>query len=258
MRAPAMVMRSSTSSMALVIMLVFTRAEASELCYHVCPCQYLTVHPQRALLLLCIVVPACARCPCLRCPCLAAHPLRVCYSRTITTGLHFGADYSRRAMFVVGTQDSCWDSHARILDGAVYWGDGACPASSVVTKCACLDTKDDLIQELMDLDNSAEEAEEIWQDDVAENNGVEPLCVSQDAAICDAAGAVWKSYTNESHWIGHEDFDVAQCAPGHIGECHVARCPINLNSKSSDARAERISSVAIAVPIGLVVARLLG
>ena len=99
---------------------------------------------------------------------------------------------------------------------------------------------------------SAEEAEEIWQEMVAENNGVEPLCVSQDAAICDAAGAVWKYYT-EDQWTDDEDFDMAQCLPEDVGECHVDRCPIDLNSKSSDAHAKRISSVAI----GLVVALLL-
>ncbi len=162
-------------------------------------------------------------------------------------------------MFVVGTQDSCYDAHFRVLDGEAYWGDGACPAGSEVTKCVCLDTKDDIIQGIMeDDDKNATEAEETWEEEVAENNGVEPLCVSQDAAICDAAGAVWKNYTEESHWIDDEDFDVAQCAPGDVGECHVDRCPIVLNSKSSDARAERISSVAIVVPIGLVVALLLG
>ena len=178
-------------------------------------------------------------------------------------------------MFVVGTQDSCFDSHMLVLDGDPGdWDNGACPAGSVATNCVCEDTKDEIIQAIMEEDNvSALEAEEIWQEEVAENNNVEPLCVTKNPTICSAAGAVWMDFTEEGDWTDDESFDIAQCVPGEVGECYVDRCPgdveeeadesaeaddtnLDLNSKTSDVQAERISSIGIGL-VGLVGALLI-
>ena len=85
-------------------------------------------------------------------------------------------------MFVVGTQDSCFDEHTLVVDGDPGdWDNGACPAGSVATSCVCERTKETEIQAIMEEDNvSALEAEAIWQEDVAENNDVEPLCLTKN------------------------------------------------------------------------------